>query len=317
MDLKDKKILLTGAGGFLGGAVFKNLTARGVPEANIITPRIKDYDLRKREVCDELTKGIDVVLHIAGTVGGVGFNRDHPAIVFYDNAAMALNMIDSSYRAGVKKFVGVGTVCEYPKLTPIPFREEELWNGYPEDTNAPYGLAKKMMLVQSRAYRAEYGFNAVHLLLTNLYGPGDNFDPKNSHALAALVKKTVEAAENGDKFIDVWGTGKATREFLYVDDAAEAVVLAAEKYDGADPVNVGNGEEISIKSMTETIMRLTNFKGEIKWDASKPDGQPRRMLDVSRAEKEFGFSAKTSFETGVQKTIDWYFGHRQETNESI
>ncbi len=204
----------------------------------------------------------------------------------------------------------MGSVCEYPKLTPVPFREEELWNGYPEETNAAYGLAKKMMLVQSQAYRAEYGFNAVHLLLTNLYGPGDNFDPKNSHALVALVRKTVEAADKGEKFIEVWGTGKATREFLYVGDAAEAIVLAAERYDGGEPVNVGSGEEISIKALAELIMKLTNFPGEIKWDSSKPDGQPRRSLDVSKAEKEFGFKARMPFEEGLQKTIDWYLQTR-------
>ncbi|HUX35685.1 MAG TPA: GDP-L-fucose synthase [Candidatus Paceibacterota bacterium] len=305
-DLKQKHILVTGGSGFLGTQIVKKLISRGVLESDIIAPRKKDYDLRRREICDNLTKGIDVVIHAAGTVGGVAFNREHPAVAFYDNAVMSLNLIDSSYRAGVQKFVGIGTVCEYPKFSPIPFKEDDLWNGYPEETNAAYGLAKKMMLIQSQAYRAEYGFNAVHLLLTNLYGPGDNFDAKNSHALVALVRKTVEAATKGEKFIEVWGKGKATREFLYVEDAAEAIVLAAEKYNGANPVNIGSGEEISIKALAELIMKLINFQGEIKWDPSKPDGQPRRSLDVSRAQKEFGFKAKTPLDVGLRKTIEWW-----------
>ncbi len=306
MDLKEKKILLTGGAGFLGGAVFKKLVERGVAESDIFIPRIETHDLRDRKVCDELTKSVDVVIHIAGTVGGIGFNKEHPAEAFYDNAAMAVNLIDSSYRAGVKKFVGIGTVCEYPKFSPVPFKEDDLWNGYPEETNAPYGLAKKMMLVQSQAYREQYGFNAVHLLMINLYGPGDSFDEKNSHVIAALIKKFCDAVRENKPHVEVWGTGSASRDFLYVGDAAEAIVLATEKYDKPEPANVGSGREIFIKDLAETIKRLTGFTGELRWDSSKPDGQPRRSLDVSRAEKEFGFKAKTDFEVGLKNTIDWY-----------
>ncbi|MBI4085280.1 MAG: GDP-L-fucose synthase [Candidatus Liptonbacteria bacterium] len=309
-SLKDKKILLTGGWGFLGSVVKDTLLERGVEEKNIYAPRSTEMDLRKADDCRKVVSGCEAVIHVAGTVGGVGFNIEHPAMAFYDNAAMSLNLLEASRLEGVKKFVGVGSVCEYPKLTPVPFREDDLWSGYPEETNAAYGLAKKMMLVQSQAYRAEYGFNAVHLLFTNLYGPGDNFDLKNSHVLVALVRKAVEAAERGDKFIDVWGTGKATRDFLYVDDAAEAIVLAAEKYDGGEPVNAGSGREISIKELAELIMRLVKFNGELKWDTSKPDGQPRRMLDISRAKNEFGFEAKMALEEGLKRTIDWYLKTR-------
>ncbi|OIO47147.1 MAG: GDP-fucose synthetase [Parcubacteria group bacterium CG1_02_39_15] len=306
MNLKNKKILLTGGVGFLGRFVFKKLLEGGVKEDDIFIPRIKNYDLRKKEDCLEITKGKDIVIHLAAKVGGINFNKENPATTFYDNASMALNIIDASYKNNVKKFVGIGSVCEYPKFTPVPFQEAHLWDGYPEETNAPYGLAKKMMLVQSQAYRQQYGFNAIHLLLINMYGPGDNFNLDTSHVIAALIKKVADAKKEGKDYIEVWGTGKATREFLYVEDAAEAIILATEKYDKPDPVNIGSGTEISIKDLVETICRLMDFKGEIRWDISKPDGQPRRRLDVSRAEKEFGFRAQTNFEIGLQKTIEWY-----------
>jgi len=306
MNLKNKKILLTGGVGFLGRFVFKKLLEGGVKEDDIFIPRIKNYDLRKKEDCLEITKGKDIVIHLAAKVGGINFNKENPATTFYDNASMALNIIDASYKNNVKKFVGIGSVCEYPKFTPVPFQEAHLWDGYPEETNAPYGLAKKMMLVQSQAYRQQYGFNAIHLLLINMYGPGDNFNLDTSHVIAALIKKVADAKKEGKDYIEVWGTGKATREFLYVEDAAEAIILATEKYDKPDPVNIGSGTEISIKDLVETICRLMDFKGEIRWDISKPDGQPRRRLDVSHAEKEFGFRAQTNFEIGLQKTIEWY-----------
>lgn len=305
-SLENKKILVTGGAGFLGSRVVAVLKERGVPENQIIVPRRENVDLRERKACDELVRGTNLVVHIAGTVGGIGYNKDHPAEAFYDNGIMALNLIDASYRAGVEKFAGIGTVCEYPKFSPVPFREDDLWNGYPEETNAPYGLGKKMMLVGTDAYRQEYGFNGVHLLMINLYGPGDSFDPRNSHVIAALIKKFCDAVRNGDDHVEVWGTGKATREFLYVDDAAEGIVRAAENYDKPEPVNIGSGKEISIKDLAELIKRLTGFNGELRWDSSKPDGQPRRGLDTLRAEQEFGFKAKTDFETGLKNTIDWY-----------
>jgi len=314
MNLKNKKILLTGGVGFLGRFVFKKLLEGGVKEDDIFIPRIKNYDLRKKEDCLEITKGKDIVIHLAAKVGGINFNKENPATTFYDNASMALNIIDASYKNNVKKFVGIGSVCEYPKFTPVPFQEAHLWDGYPEETNAPYGLAKKMMLVQSQAYRQQYGFNAIHLLLINMYGPGDNFNLDTSHVIAALIKKVADAKKEGKDYIEVWGTGKATREFLYVEDAAEAIILATEKYDKPDPVNIGSGTEISIKDLVETICRLMDFKGEIRWDISKPDGQPRRRLDVSRAEKEFGFRAKTDFEEGLKNIIKWYKLHIKGNN---
>jgi GDP-L-fucose synthase len=246
------------------------------------------------------------VIHLAAVVGGIGANRTNPGRFFYDNAIMGIQLIEEAKLARVEKFVTVGTVCSYPKFTPVPFREDDLWNGYPEETNAPYGLAKKMLLVQSQAYREQYGFNAIYLIPVNLYGPRDNFDPASSHVIPALIKKCLDARENGDPYIDVWGTGSASREFLYVDDAAEGIVLAAERYDGADPVNLGVGQEITIRQLVEQIATLTGYEGEIRWDASKPDGQPRRALDTNRARTHFGFLATTSFETGVQRTIDWY-----------
>lgn len=306
MKITDKKILLTGGAGFLGSQVYKKLIEYEVKPKNIFTPRSRDLDLRNPNNCQKAVKNKDLIIHTAGTVGGIGFNREHPARAFYDNAAMALNLIEASWQAKVKKFVGIGSVCAYPKFTPAPFKEKNLWNGYPEETNASYGLAKKFMLVQSQAYNQEYGFSAIHLLMVNLYGPADNFNPKSSHVIPALIKKIHEAKTKGDKFIEVWGSGKASREFLYVEDAAEGIILATEKYEKPEPVNLGSGIEITIRDLVRLICKLMNYKGKIKWDEAKPDGQPRRALDVSLAKKEFGFKAKTNFEKGLKKTIDWY-----------
>jgi GDP-L-fucose synthase len=306
MDLKDKKILLTGGAGFLGSFVMEKLLARGVKKENIFVPRSNDFDLVKWKNVEKAVKGQDVVIHLAAKVGGIGLNREKPGELFYDNLMMGVQLMEAARQEGVEKFVAIGTICAYPKFTPVPFKEDDLWNGYPEETNAPYGLAKKMLLVQAQAYRQQYGMNAIYLLPVNLYGPRDNFRPESSHVIPALIKKVADAKKEGKDFIEVWGTGKATREFLYVEDAAEGIVLAAEKYDKADPVNLGAGMEISIKDLVGTICCLMDFRGEIRWDSSKPDGQPRRMLDVSRAEKEFGFKAKTGFEDGLEKTIAWY-----------
>jgi len=306
MKLSKCEILLTGGAGFLGNFVYKKLIEKGVDERNIFIPRIEESDLRKKEACMEATKGKELAIHLAGIVGGIKFDKENPASLFYDNAAMALQLINAAHKNGVKKFVGIGSVCEYPKFAKVPFREEELWEGYPEESNGAYGMAKKFMLVQSQAYAAQYGFNAVHLLMINLYGPGDDFNPETSHVIAALIRKVIEAKRENRPFIDAWGTGKATREFLFVEDAAEAIVLAAEKYDKPEPVNIGSGMEISIKDLAETICHLADYKGEIRWDTSKPDGQLRRVLDVSKAKKEFGFKAKTDFETGLRKTIEFY-----------
>lgn len=303
---KNKKILVTGGAGFLGDRVVSNLILNGADKGNIIIPRSKNCDLRDRDNCQKSVEGIDIVIHLAAKVGGIGYNLDHPAELFYDNAIMGLQLMEAARVSGVKKFVAVGTVCAYPKFTPVPFREEELWNGYPEETNAPYGLAKKMLLVQAQAYRAQYGFNAIYLLPVNLYGPGDNFNPDSSHVIPALIKKFVEAKLKNLPNVEIWGTGSASREFLYVDDAAKGIVLAAEKYDGIEPVNIGVGDEISIKTLVETIHSLVGYEGEIIWDSSKPDGQPRRCLDTHRAEEWFGFQAQTNFKEGLRKTIDWY-----------
>lgn len=306
-----KKILITGGAGFLGSHIVSILKSRGVKKENIFIPRSRECDLRVRKNCDKIVKGKDIVIHLAARVGGIGFNREKPAELFYDNAIMSIQLMDAAYRAGVKKFVAVGTVCAYPKFTPVPFKESDLWNGYPEETNAPYGLAKKISLVQAQAYRRQYGFNAIYLLPVNLYGPGDNFDPSSSHVIPALIRKVAEAKKTDSSFLEVWGSGSASREFLYVEDAAESVVLAAERYDGSEPVNLGSGSEISIKDLVSLICRLMDFKGEVRWDKSKPDGQPRRCLDVSMAHKEFGFRAKTGFEEGLKKTIDWYLIHNR------
>jgi len=308
----DKKVLVTGGAGFLGGFLVERLKKSGAKPGNITIADIGDYDLRKNEDCVRAVKGQDVVIHLAARVGGIGLNREIPGTLFYENAIMGIQLIESARLAGVKKFVALGTICAYPKFTPVPFKEQDLWTGYPEETNAPYGLAKKMLLVQSQAYRQQYGFNSIYLLPVNLYGPRDNFDPRSSHVIPALIRKFADAKEQGSKTVEVWGTGKASREFLFVEDAAEGICLAAERYDGPEPVNLGAGFEITIKELSETISRLMGFKGQIVWNTSKPDGQPRRMLDVSRAEKLFGFRARTKFEEGLRKTIDWYIAHRRE-----
>jgi GDP-L-fucose synthase len=303
---KNKKILVTGGAGFLGSFLVEQLKESGVNEEDIRIPRSKDVDLRRWENCVNAVNDMDMVIHLAARVGGIGFNRAYPATLFYDNAIMGIQLMEVARQEEVAKFVAVGTVCAYPKYTPVPFKEDELWNGYPEETNAPYGLAKKMSLVQSQAYRQQYGYNSIFLLPVNLYGPGDNFDPESSHVIPALIRKFTEAVQKNKKEVEVWGTGKASREFLYVEDAARGILLAAEKYNGPEPVNLGAGFEIKIVDLVELIAELTEFDGEIRWDTTKPDGQPRRCLDVSRAEKEFGFKAETDFRAGLKKTIEWY-----------
>lgn len=305
---KGKKITVTGAHGFLGKHVISQLRLAGATD--ISTPSHQEFDLRIQESCEQIVTGKDIVIHLAARVGGIGFNREHPGLLFYDNAIMGIQLIEAARRAGVGKFVALGTICAYPKYTPVPFQEAELWNGYPEETNAPYGLAKKMMLVQSQAYRQEYGFNSIFLLPVNLYGPGDNFDPRSSHVIPALIKKIIDAKLAGDTSVDVWGTGSATREFLYVEDAARGIVAATEKYNSSEPMNLGAGFEISIKKLAELIIELTDFQGSISWDTSKPDGQPRRMLDTSKAAQEIGFRATTDFKKGLKQTIDWYVNHK-------
>ncbi len=302
----DKRVLVTGGAGFLGTHVIMKLKEHGARD--IFVPRSKEYDLRDIETTREMLAKFhpDLVIHLAARVGGIGANRAHPAEFFYDNLMMSVPLLHESWKAGVVKFVAIGTVCAYPKFTPVPFREDDLWNGYPEETNAPYGLAKKMLLVQSQAYRQQYGFNSIFLLPVNLYGPGDNFDPESSHVIPALIRKCLEAKQQGDEEIVVWGDGSATREFLYVGDCAEAIVLAAERYNKSDPVNIGSAFEISIRDLIELIADKIGFRGKIVWDTTKPNGQPRRKLDTSRAEKEFGFRATTNFEEGLTKTIEWY-----------
>ena len=281
---------------------------------HIFVPRSAEFDLREKDAISRVLDWAkpDIVIHLAAVVGGIGANREHPGSFFYDNAIMGIQLLEQARQAGVEKFVTMGTVCAYPKLTPVPFREEELWNGYPEETNAPYGLAKKMLLVQGQAYREQYGFNTIYLLPVNLYGPGDNFALESSHVIPALIRKIIEANERDDDHIIAWGTGSASREFLYVDDAAEGIVLATERFDGPEPVNLGAGREITIRELVETVARLCGFAGEILWDTSQPDGQPRRMLDTSRAKRLFGFEAKTEFEAGLHATISWYLAARRQ-----
>ena len=301
-----KKIVITGGNGFLGKFIVEKLSQFSAVE--IFVSRSSEYDLTRADEAARLLAETqpELVIHAAGIVGGIGYTRTHPATSFYGNLTMGINMLEQSRQAGVKKFLGIGTVCAYPKFTPVPFQEENLWDGYPEETNAPYGLAKKMMLVYGQALREQFGFKAIHLLLANLYGVGDDFHPANSHVIPALLRRCDEARREGRDFIEVWGTGTASREFLYVADAAEAIVRAAAYYDAAEPINIGAGREITVKDLVQMIAKITGFTGEIRWNPAKPDGQPRRCLDVSKAEKSFGFRAQTSFEEGLRKTYDWY-----------
>ena len=301
-----RSFLVSGGAGFLGAQVVRKLHERGA--AHVFVPRSAEFDLREKEAILRALDWAkpDVVIHLAAVVGGIGANRANPGKFFYDNAIMGIQLMEQARLVGVEKFVAVGTVCAYPKHTPVPFREDDLWNGYPEETNAPYGLAKKMLLVQGQAYREQYGFNSIYLLPVNLYGPGDNFDPATSHVIPALIRKILEAKERGDDHIVAWGTGSASREFLYVEDAAEGIVLATERFDGPEPVNLGSGREVTIRELVETIARVCEFRGGIRWDRSKPDGQPRRMLDTSRAKRLFGFEARTGLEEGLRRTVEWY-----------
>ena len=313
---QDKRVILTGGAGFLGSFVTEKLKRSGATD--IFIPHIEDYNLVDssdiRRLYTDSLKDVDpkkvVIIHLAANVGGIGANLEHPADFFYDNLMMGVELMHQAYKNGVGKFTAIGTVCAYPKFTPVPFKEDDLWMGYPEETNAPYGLAKKMMLVQAQAYRQQYGFNAIFLLPVNLYGPRDNFNPRSSHVIPALIRKAVEATERGDKEMPVWGDGSPTREFLYVEDAADAIVTAAEKYNGAEPVNLGSGYEISIKNLAELIVRLIGFKGKLVWQTDKPNGQPRRGLDVSRAKEYFGWQAQVPFEEGMRRTIEWFKENR-------
>jgi len=305
---KNQKIIITGGAGFLGSHLVKCFIQEGYNKNNIFIPRTKDFDLRHENDIKRMFEQFpaEVVIHLAANVGGIGYNQKFPGSLFYDNLKMGTELIEQARKNNVKKFVSIGTVCAYPKHTKVPFKEKDLWKGYPEETNAPYGLAKKMQLVQAQAYRQQYGFNAIFLLPVNLYGPGDNFNPKSSHVIPALIRKVYLAKKNNKNSITVWGTGKASREFLYVKNAAEGIFLAAKKYNKSKPVNLGSHMEITIKELINLIADLMNYKGKINWDTSKPDGQPRRCLDTSRAEKEFGFKAKTDFEKGLKETIGWY-----------
>jgi GDP-L-fucose synthase len=307
-----RRVCVTGGAGFLGSYVIERLRKRGAKE--IFVPHIEDYDLVESDDVKRVLKDAnpDIVIHLAANVGGIGANRARPAEFFFDNLMMGVQMLHESWKAGVEKYLAVGTVCAYPKFTPVPFREEDLWNGYPEETNAPYGLAKKMLLVQSQAYRQQYGFSSIYLIPVNMYGPRDNFNLETSHVIPALIRKCYEAKEQGEGEVVVWGDGTPTREFIYADDAAEGILLASERYNRSDPVNLGSGNEISIKNLAEMIAKLTNFEGKLVWDTTKPNGQPRRMLETSKAEALFGFRAQTPFEEGLKSTIDWYRQHRLE-----
>jgi GDP-L-fucose synthase len=306
-DWGSQSVIVTGGGGFVGQHVVERLQQLGTGKVVIL--RNRQFDLREKEQVIrmyEQNRDATMVIHLAATVGGIGANRKYPGTYFYDNLMMGTLLLEHARLAGIPRFVGVGTICSYPKITPIPFQEDDLWNGYPEETNAPYGLAKKMLLVQGQAYRAEFGYNSVHLLLVNCYGPGDKFDPETAHVIPDMIRKMTEAREQGIDHVVLWGDGSPTREFIYVKDAAKGITLAAAHYDSPEPVNLGSGFEISIKDLAETIARLVGFEGEIRWDTSKPNGQPRRQLDVSRAEREFGFRATTRFEDGLRETVAWY-----------
>lgn len=311
LDLTDKRILVTGGAGFLGRQVVDQLLKAGANPDKIMIPRSKDYNLCTLEACQKVVEGQDVIIHLAAHVGGIGLNLVKPAELFYDNLMMGAQLIDAAYRVGVSKFVCVGTICAYPKFTPVPFKEDDLWEGYPEETNAPYGVAKKALLVQLQAYRQQYGLNGVYLLPVNLYGPEDNFDPKSSHVIPALIRKVYEAQQRGDKTLPVWGDGSPSREFLYSTDAARGIVMATQSYNEPDPVNLGTNHEVKIKDLVETICELMGFEGEIVWETDKPNGQPRRCLDTTRAKEKFGFMAEVGFKEGLKNTIDWYRQHAE------
>jgi GDP-L-fucose synthase len=311
LDLSTKRILVTGGAGFLGKQVVAELIQAGADRSKITIPRSKNCDLRVLSNCQQAVANQDIVVHLAAHVGGIGLNRDKPAELFYDNSIMGIQLIHQAYQAGVEKFVCVGTICAYPKFTPLPFKEDDLWNGYPEETNAAYGIAKKALLVQLQSYRQQYGFNGIYLLPVNLYGPEDNFNPKSSHVIPALIRKIYEAQQRGDKSIAVWGDGSPTREFIYANDAARGIVMGTQKYNDPDPVNLGTNFEISIKDLTELICKLMGFDGQIVWETDRPNGQPRRCLDTSRAKEAFGFTAKMDLKQGLKNTIEWY---RQNAN---
>lgn len=310
LSLEDKQILVTGGAGFLGKQVVEQLVQSGANPDKITVPRSRDCDLRDLDSCAKVAKEQDIIVHLAAHVGGIGLNREKPAELFYDNLMMGAQLIHAAYEAGVTKFVCVGTICAYPKFTPVPFKEDDLWAGYPEETNAPYGIAKKALLVQLQSYRQQYGFDGIYLLPVNLYGPEDNFNPESSHVIPALIHKVYEAQQRGDKTLPVWGDGSPTREFLYSTDAARGIVMATQKYEESEPVNLGTNYEISIRDLVELICELMEFSGEIVWETDKPNGQPRRCLDTSRAREKFGFEARTEFRQGLKNTIDWYRTHR-------
>lgn len=307
--LNNKRIVVTGGAGFLGKQVVEQLCQAGAEPQNITVPRSRDQDLRRWENCQAVVKEQDIIIHLAAHVGGIGLNREKPAELFYDNLMMGTQLIHAAQEAGVEKFICVGTICAYPKFTPVPFKEEDLWNGYPEETNAPYGIAKKALLVQLESYRRQYGFNGIYLLPVNLYGPEDNFDPRSSHVIPALIRKVYEAQQRGDKILAVWGDGSPTREFLYSTDAARGIVMGTQFYDQSDPINLGTNYEISIKDLVELICELMNFEGEIVWETDQPNGQPRRCLDTSKAKAAFEFTAQVDLRQGLKNTIDWYKNH--------
>ncbi|HEY9809945.1 MAG TPA: GDP-L-fucose synthase [Halomicronema sp.] len=309
LSLKDKRIVVTGGAGFLGRKVIEFLTKEGANLENITVVRSRDYDLREMENCKKVVQNQDIIIHLAAHVGGIGLNLQKPAELFYDNLMMGTQLIHAAYQTGIEKFVCVGTICAYPKFTPVPFKEDDIWNGYPEETNAPYGIAKKALLVQLQSYRQQYNFNGVYLLPVNLYGPEDNFDPSSSHVIPALIRKVHEAQQRGDKQLPVWGDGSPSREFLYVDDAARGIVMATQKYNESEPVNLGTGYEITIRNLIELICELMGYDGELVWETDKPNGQPRRCLDTERAKKSFGFTAAVEFKEGLKNTIDWYRQH--------
>lgn len=306
LDLTEKRIVVTGGAGFLGKQVIQQLSEAGASTDKITVPRSRDFDLCSLEACQKVAANQDIIIHLAAHVGGIGLNREKPAELFYDNLMMGAQLIHAAHEAGVEKFVCVGTICAYPKFTPVPFQEDDLWEGYPEETNAPYGIAKKALLVQLQAYRQQYGFNGIYLLPVNLYGPEDNFKPESSHVIPALIRKVHEAQQRGDKKLRVWGDGSPTREFLYSTDAARGIVMATQDYNDPDPVNLGTNAEISIRDLVEQICELMNFEGKIVWETDKPNGQPRRCLDTTRAKERFNFEAQTDFKTGLKNTIEWY-----------